>query len=240
MENVTPLKLLLFFGYIILICLIPGLFVHGISLFIKKDTGINISPFTADKYSAGRGLGILLTVVCFFLMAWAMGEVHEYRGKKVEKQRQAEKTRENHTAASPRPETRNNPSSHGASEKKEIVSLPARDEASPVLPSAATLQAEAAPQLTPAQRTRMIAAQFDPQSGAHLKLENFIKKQKEIDPRTYRHDQTSFVDEGDYLVVTTTFFADEASLPAKHEWIVKVDLSGYLLQVISKKSAVVK
>jgi hypothetical protein len=76
-----------------------------------------------------------------------------------------------------------------------------------------------------------IAAQFSAWNGAHIKLENYIKKNMN-EPSSYEHVKTTYDDKGDYLLVITTF-RGKNSLGQKviEKVSAKADVEGNILSV---------
>jgi len=239
MDNATPLKVFLFIGGIIFFAgVLPMLCAHIVSRFIKKGTGVDISPITTHKYSKERRMGMLLGILCFFGIVFIAGkgfslyfsykEERDQRlahaqtqaaqaSEQVAANRQAEWERRNTTPPQETPSLNNRPHTPPAATSR---------------PAATTTS----PEQVAAQREQLIAAQFDPESGAHLKLENYIQRNRNFAPGSYRHDHTDFVDHGDYLVVTTTFFASDSTTYKQYEWVAKVNLDGFLMGIISEKT----
>lgn len=81
-------------------------------------------------------------------------------------------------------------------------------------------------------RTERIQQAFSPIDGSHRGLEEHIKKAMN-DPDSYKHDETAFVDKGDYLIVKTTFRGKNAfGGVVKNTITAKVDLDGRVLEII--------
>lgn len=79
MDNVTPLKIALFIGEIILFAgVLPLLCAHVIAHLIKKITGTNISPLTNHRHSKEYTMGILLAMVCFAGIVFFAGKAFSY------------------------------------------------------------------------------------------------------------------------------------------------------------------
>lgn len=55
-----------------------------------------------------------------------------------------------------------------------------------------------------AARKERISKQFSPWDGAHRNLEKYIKKSMN-DPKSYKHDETTYSDKGSYILVQTRF-----------------------------------
>ena len=55
-----------------------------------------------------------------------------------------------------------------------------------------------------AERTELLEEQFSTWDGSHINLTRVIKDAMN-DPDSYKHDETVYVDNGDHLIVTTTF-----------------------------------
>ncbi|GAB2539921.1 hypothetical protein GCM10027189_23340 [Rufibacter soli] len=78
----------------------------------------------------------------------------------------------------------------------------------------------------------LIKKQFSSWSGAHRNLEKLIKKNMH-DPSSYEHEETSYLDKGDYLLVTTKFRGTNAyGGKVLNSVTAKVDFSGNVLEVV--------
>jgi hypothetical protein len=97
--------------------------------------------------------------------------------------------------------------------------------------SAATSQKE---EQSVSDRKEEIEKQFSPWSGAHLKLERYIKHNLMNDPDSYEHVVTQYWDRGDFLMVSTKFRGKNAfgGLVISHV-SAKVDLDGNVIKIIS-------
>ncbi|WP_313473974.1 hypothetical protein [Stutzerimonas kunmingensis] len=85
-----------------------------------------------------------------------------------------------------------------------------------------------------AERRKRVEAQFSAWDGSHRGLERLVK-QSMNDPDSYEHDQTKFVDKGDYLVVFMTFRGRNGfGGMVRNEVVANVDLNGNVLEVLSQ------
>jgi tetratricopeptide (TPR) repeat protein len=83
-------------------------------------------------------------------------------------------------------------------------------------------------------RKKLIESQFSAWDGSHRTLERAIKKSMN-DPDSYEHDETSYWDRGDHLVVETHFRGRNAfGGMVRNSVKVKVDLNGNILEVIEQ------
>lgn len=99
---------------------------------------------------------------------------------------------------------------------------------------AAERAAKAAEQARLAARQRTIEQQFSQWDGSHRGLERIIKKSMN-DPDSYKHDETSYVDMGDYIVVKTSFRGKNAFGGVVRNWVrARFSLTGEFLEVIDQ------
>jgi hypothetical protein len=83
-------------------------------------------------------------------------------------------------------------------------------------------------------RKQRIEKAFSPWDGSHRELERFIKKSMN-DPDSYKHEETFYLDKGDYLLVKTTFRGKNAFGGTVKNWIVaKADLDGNIIEIVSQ------
>lgn len=83
-------------------------------------------------------------------------------------------------------------------------------------------------------RKKLIESQFSAWDGSHITLERAIKKSMN-DPDSYEHDETSYWDRGDYLVVLTHFRGRNAFGGMVRSSVkAKIDLNGNILEVIDQ------
>ncbi|HBN7642451.1 hypothetical protein NDR77_13400 [Pseudomonas aeruginosa] len=83
-------------------------------------------------------------------------------------------------------------------------------------------------------RKKLIESQFSAWDGSHRTLERAIKKSMN-DPDSYEHDETSYWDRGDHLVVLTHFRGRNAfGGMVRNSVKAKVDLNGNILEVIDQ------
>lgn len=77
---------------------------------------------------------------------------------------------------------------------------------------------------------------FSSWDGSHRGITELIKKSLN-DPDSYEHVETVYSDKGDHLIVKTTFRGKNAFGGVVKNWvIVKVDLNGNVIEVISQGS----
>lgn len=82
------------------------------------------------------------------------------------------------------------------------------------------------------ERKKIIEAQFSAWDGSHRGLERVIKKSMN-DPDSYEHDETRYIDRGDYLIVICRFRGKNAFGGVVRNTVkAKVDLQGNVLQII--------
>lgn len=81
-------------------------------------------------------------------------------------------------------------------------------------------------------KAKSIQNQFSSWNGAHINLERTIKTSMN-DPKSFEHIESSYIDQGDYILVQTRFRGTNA-FSAKVINVVKakVDLQGTILEVI--------
>lgn len=88
-------------------------------------------------------------------------------------------------------------------------------------------------QLAAQTRDINIRSQFSSWDGSHRNLERLIKKTMN-DPDSYKHDETSYLDKGDYLIVITTFRGKNAFGGVVRESVkAKVSLDGQILKILN-------
>jgi len=86
----------------------------------------------------------------------------------------------------------------------------------------------------PGPTTSRLERQFNPLDGAHIGLTKFIKALMN-DPASYEHVETKYSDEGDYLLIKTTFRGKNKFGGVVKNWIsAKVDLNGNVLEIIDQ------
>lgn len=84
-------------------------------------------------------------------------------------------------------------------------------------------------------RRETIEEHFSPWAGEHNGLTQLVKKSLN-DPESYDHDKTTYIDNGDHLIVTTTFRArNQYGGMSTHEIKAMTDLSGNVIKVLSHK-----
>lgn len=90
------------------------------------------------------------------------------------------------------------------------------------------------PEKTAAElRAERIEKAFSPWDGSHRGVEREIKARMN-DPSSYEHVETRYTDKGDFLLVRTTFRGKNAfGGLIVNTWVVKTDLDGNVLQIIS-------
>lgn len=83
-------------------------------------------------------------------------------------------------------------------------------------------------------RKEQIEAQFSRLDGSHIQLARLIKKSMN-DPDSYEHDDTTYSDKGDYLMVRTYFRGRNAfGGMVRNQVTAKVDLEGNVIEIISQ------
>lgn len=88
------------------------------------------------------------------------------------------------------------------------------------------LEEQRAAEAAEAARQERIEEQFSSWSGAHRNLERYIKESLH-DPDSYDHDETRYVDRGDFLIVRTRFRAANAfGAQRLHSVRARIDLEG--------------
>ncbi|MGB2925493.1 MAG: hypothetical protein WBB82_09345 [Limnothrix sp.] len=117
--------------------------------------------------------------------------------------------------------------------------LPKKKDLEPTVQPAVTEPAVTEPAVTkPAmteQRRKRIEAGFSSWDGSHIELTKLIKKAMN-DPKSYKHEETRYVDNGDYLIVGTTFRGKNAlGGVVLNSVTAKADLDGKVIEVISQE-----
>ena len=83
-------------------------------------------------------------------------------------------------------------------------------------------------------RTAEIESQFSAWDGSHRNLTRFIKDSMN-DPKSYDHVKTTYIDKGDYLIVTTTFRGSNAFGGIVINTVeAKVSLDGDILEILDQ------
>jgi len=83
-------------------------------------------------------------------------------------------------------------------------------------------------------RKEQIEEHFSAWDGSHIGLTKLIKKSMN-DPKSYEHVETRYVDQGDHLIVITTFRGKNAfGGVVKNSVMATVDLNGNVTEVISQ------
>jgi len=87
----------------------------------------------------------------------------------------------------------------------------------------------------PNSRQGKIEAQFSSWDGSHNNLEKLIKSTMN-DPDSYKHIETRYGDEQDYLIVKTTFSGKNVFGGTVKNWVkAKIDIkSGKILEIIDQ------
>ena len=84
----------------------------------------------------------------------------------------------------------------------------------------------------PLTRAEKISKQFSAWDGSHLNLTKVIKAGMN-DPNSFEHANTTYIDEGDYLLVTETFRGTNAFGGVVPNTITaKVDLDGNVIKIV--------
>jgi len=101
-------------------------------------------------------------------------------------------------------------------------------------PSSNTTPPPPKPKTQKELRTEKISAGFSAWDGSHIALERLIKKTMN-DPDSYEHEETVYWDQGDDLIVKTTFRGKNGFGGVVKNWVkAKVDLNGNVLQVLEQ------
>lgn len=83
-------------------------------------------------------------------------------------------------------------------------------------------------------RKQRVESQFSPWNGSHRSLERLIKESMK-DPDSYEHARTRFSDNGDHLVVATSYRGKNSfGAVVIGSMTAKVDLDGYILEILEK------
>jgi len=83
-------------------------------------------------------------------------------------------------------------------------------------------------------RTERIEKQFNSWDGSHIGLTKLIKASMN-DPSSYKHVETGYIDQGDYLLVKTTFRGKNKFGGVVKNWVsATVDLNGKVLEIIDQ------
>lgn len=91
-----------------------------------------------------------------------------------------------------------------------------------------------APRTPEEVRKEKIEKNFSAWDGSHRQLTEIIKKSMN-DPASYEHEETVYWDNGDHLIVKTTFRGKNVFGGVVKNWVkAKVDLSGNVLAVIEQ------
>jgi hypothetical protein len=82
-----------------------------------------------------------------------------------------------------------------------------------------------------AARTKLLSTHFSVWDGSHNELTKAIKKSMN-DPDSYKHEETRYVDRGDYLIVITSYRGKNAfGGVVKNTATAKIDLDGNILEM---------
>jgi len=96
------------------------------------------------------------------------------------------------------------------------------------------IEKEKQEQLAEEVRKKQIEEQFSAWDGSHRNLERVIKKAMN-DPDSYEHDETTYWDRGDHLVVKTTYRGKNAFGGVVRNFVkAKVSLNGQVLQILDE------
>ncbi|OPY65613.1 MAG: hypothetical protein A4E62_02653 [Syntrophorhabdus sp. PtaU1.Bin002] len=83
-------------------------------------------------------------------------------------------------------------------------------------------------------RKEELSKHFSAWDGSHRGLTELIKKSMN-DPDSYKHEETVYWDQGDHLIVRTTFRGKNAFGGVVKNWVkAKVDLNGNVIAVIEQ------
>lgn len=89
--------------------------------------------------------------------------------------------------------------------------------------------------MTPQQiRQEKIEKAFSPWDGSHRQLTRLIKKLMN-DPESYDHDRTTYIDKGDYIIVTTYFRGANKFGGIVRNWVkAKATINGDIIEVLDQ------
>ncbi|MBL4665321.1 MAG: hypothetical protein JKY23_05155 [Nitrospinaceae bacterium] len=80
-------------------------------------------------------------------------------------------------------------------------------------------------------RTQRIEKQFSPRDGSHRNVEKSIIKAMH-DPNSYKHDETSYTDKKDHLIIITSYREKNSfGTTIKNRVKAKVDLDGRIIEI---------
>jgi hypothetical protein len=86
--------------------------------------------------------------------------------------------------------------------------------------------------LLAAERRKQIESQFSQWDGSHRNVEAYIKRQMH-NPDSYKHEETRFKDNGDYILVITSFRGTNAfGGVVKNTVMAKVDIEGKIIEIM--------
>lgn len=98
-------------------------------------------------------------------------------------------------------------------------------------PNSSESESTASPE---AARKELIKKQFSAWDGSHPALTRIIKKSMN-DPKSYDHVETGYWDQGDHLIVKTTFRGKNAFGGVVVNWVkAKVDLKGNVIELLEQ------
>jgi len=84
------------------------------------------------------------------------------------------------------------------------------------------------------ERNKKIAAQFHPWDGSHIQLEKLIKKAMN-DPDSYEHVESGYIDNGDSVIVQTTYRGKNAFGGVVKNFVrARVNLDGDIIEIIDE------
>lgn len=84
------------------------------------------------------------------------------------------------------------------------------------------------------ERTKLLEKQFSGWDGSHLQLTRAIKESMK-DPKSYQHVETTYVDKGEYLIVTTSYRGKNGFGAMVLEKVsAKVGIDGTVLEILEQ------
>ena len=146
-------------------------------------------------------------------------------------QEAAEAARQEAEAAKQKAEAAKQKAAAEAEERRRVEKAEAAAEAKERIKAA---EARAAAEAEAARKAReeLIEKQFSGWDGSHRGLTEYIKKSMN-DPDSYQHDETTYIDKGDHLIVYTKFRGKNAfGGVVRNSAVAKVDLQGNILEVV--------
>jgi hypothetical protein len=150
-------------------------------------------------------------------------------------QEAAEAARQEAEAAKQKAEAAKQKAAAEAEERRRVEKAKAAAEAAAEAKErikAAEARAAAEAEAARKAREELIEKQFSGWDGSHRGLTEYIKKSMN-DPDSYQHDETTYIDKGDHLIVYTKFRGKNAfGGVVRNSAVAKVDLQGNILEVV--------